>query len=73
MPRLQLQQQLTARFDIAPEQPFAVTLSELARQGEKRQSWGNALYYKATFTSGPLPLTKPMLGMGLLIGEAEHD
>lgn len=73
MPRLQLQQQLRARFDVAPEQPFAVTLTELARQGEKRQSWGNALYYKATFSSGPLPLKNPMLGMGLLIEEAQHD
>ena len=67
VPRLQLSKQLSARFDIAPQARFAVQLSSLARQGEKRQNWGTALYYKAVFTSPTLPIPQPMLGMGLLI------
>jgi len=66
IPRLQ-QHVFTARFDIAPQSPFPITLSEVARQGEKRQSWGNALYYKAVFMSERFPVSQPMLGMGLLI------
>ncbi|MEH8017447.1 HlyD family efflux transporter periplasmic adaptor subunit [Rheinheimera muenzenbergensis] len=67
VPRLQLHTGLTARFDVAPQQPFPLQLSSIAHQGEKRQSWGNALYYKAVFTSDTMPLQHPMLGMGLLI------
>lgn len=71
VPRLQQATRIQARFDIAPEQPFNVTLAQLAGQGEKRQAWGNALYYKAKFTADTLPIRQPLLGMGLLI-EARH-
>ncbi|MAD76418.1 MAG: multidrug transporter [Rheinheimera sp.] len=71
LPRLQTAAALQARFDIAPDQPFAITLTELANQGEKRQSWGNALYYKASFSTAKLPLASPMLGMGMLIEVAQ--
>ncbi len=67
LPRLQQAVSLQARFDIAPQQPFPVTLQQLAQQGEKRLAWGNALYYQAKFASSQLPVAKPMLGMGLLI------
>lgn len=67
LPRLQQADKLQARFDIAPDQPFAVKLSELAQQGEKRQRWGTALYYKASFSAASLPVASPMLGMGMLI------
>ncbi|GAB2928246.1 HlyD family secretion protein [Rheinheimera gaetbuli] len=67
VPRLQLHTSLTARFDVMPQAPFVLQLSSLANQGEKRQNWGNALYYKAVFTSDHMPLQQPMLGMGLLI------
>lgn len=67
VPRLQLHTSLTARFDVLPQAPFALQLSSIANQGEKRQNWGNALYYKAVFTSERMPLQQPMLGMGLLI------
>lgn len=65
--RLQQATEISARFDIAPEQQFPVTLQLLAGQGEKRQSWGNALYYKAKFTTSNLPVAQPLLGMGLLL------
>ncbi|CAM5197103.1 HlyD family secretion protein [Alishewanella longhuensis] len=65
--RLQQATAISARFDIAPEQQFPVTLQLLAGQGEKRQSWGNALYYKAKFTASNLPVSQPLLGMGLLL------
>lgn len=68
--RLKAAQNLRARFDVAPEQAFRVQLAELAPQGEKRQGWGNAIYFKARFQSGQLPVTEALLGMGLLI-EAE--
>ncbi|MEH8022060.1 MULTISPECIES: HlyD family secretion protein [Rheinheimera] len=67
MPRLQQHKALTAYFDIAPQLAFPLKLSSVARQGEKRQSWGTALYYKAVFTSDNLPIAEPILGMGLLI------
>jgi multidrug resistance efflux pump len=38
IPRLRQITSLTARFDIAPQQPFSVTLVQLAQQGEKRLS-----------------------------------
>lgn len=65
--RLRQASQISARFDIAPEQQFALQLQELAGQGEKRQAWGNALYYRAKFTAESLPISQPMLGMGLLL------
>jgi multidrug resistance efflux pump len=65
--RLRQATQISARFDIAPEQQFALQLQELAGQGEKRQAWGNALYYRAKFTAESLPISQPMLGMGLLL------
>lgn len=65
--RLRQASQVSARFDIAPEQQFALQLQELAGQGEKRQAWGNALYYRAKFTAESLPISQPMLGMGLLL------
>lgn len=65
--RLQQAQQINARFDIAPEHGFPVTLQLLAGQGEKRQSWGNALYYRAKFSAPSLPIAEPLLGMGLLL------
>lgn len=65
--RVQQAQTITARFDIAPEQQFAVTLQHLAGQGEKRQAWGNALYYRVKFTANTLPVKQPLLGMGLLL------
>ncbi|WP_152663127.1 HlyD family secretion protein [Arsukibacterium ikkense] len=71
LPRLQQAQALQARFDIAPDQPFAISLTELAQQGEKRQRWGNALYYKASFSASSLPAANPMLGMGMLIEVAQ--
>lgn len=67
VPRLQQATAISARFDIAPEQQFPVSLQLLAGQGEKRQSWGNALYYKAKFTANSLPVAQPLLGMGLLL------
>jgi len=65
--RLQQAKQIEARFDIAPEQPFTLSLQQLAGQGEKRQAWGNALYYRAKFTAERFPINQPMLGMGLLL------
>ncbi|EHR40794.1 HlyD family secretion protein [Alishewanella jeotgali] len=65
--RLQQAKQIEARFDIAPEQPFTLLLQQLAGQGEKRQAWGNALYYRAKFTAERFPINQPMLGMGLLL------
>jgi multidrug resistance efflux pump len=65
--RLKASEKLTARFDVAPDRAFAVTLAELAPQGEKRQSWGNAMYFKARFHTDKLPLGDALLGMGLLI------
>ncbi len=65
--RLKQASSITARFDIAPETAFPLTLKLLAGQGEKRQAWGNALYYKAQFTTSTLPITQPLLGMGLLL------
>lgn len=65
--RLRQASRISARFDIAPEQQFALQLQELAGQGEKRQAWGNALYYRAKFTAESLPISQPMLGMGLLL------
>jgi multidrug resistance efflux pump len=65
--RLRQASQVSARFDIAPGQQFALQLQELAGQGEKRQAWGNALYYRAKFTAESLPISQPMLGMGLLL------
>ncbi|GHG75703.1 hypothetical protein GCM10010919_30180 [Alishewanella longhuensis] len=67
VPRLQQATAISARFDIAPEQQFPVSLQLLAGQGEKRQSWGNALYYRAKFTANSLPVAQPLLGMGLLL------
>jgi multidrug resistance efflux pump len=69
--RLKNAKTLTARFDVAPGQPFEVQLAELAPQGEKRQNWGNAMYFKATFrTQQQLPVNDALLGMGLLIEAA---
>lgn len=68
--RLRQATKISARFDIAPEQRFTLQLQALAGQGEKRQAWGNALYYRAKFTAESLPISQPMLGMGLLL-EAE--
>lgn len=65
--RLQQATAISARFDIAPEQQFPVILQQLAGQGEKRQAWGNALYYRAKFTADTLPVSQPLLGMGLLL------
>lgn len=65
--RLRQATEISARFDIASEQQFALQLQELAGQGEKRQAWGNALYYRAKFTAESLPISQPMLGMGLLL------
>jgi multidrug resistance efflux pump len=65
--RLKAAKNLTARFDVAPEKPFKVQLAELAPQGEKRQSWGNAIYFKARFQTEQLPVQDALLGMGLLI------
>jgi multidrug resistance efflux pump len=65
--RLKAAKKLTARFDVAPDRSFSVQLAELAPQGEKRQSWGNAIYFKARFHSDELPVTDALLGMGLLI------
>lgn len=65
--RLKAAKTLRARFDVAPEQPFSVQLAEIAPQGEKRQSWGNAMYFKARFSTEKLPVSDALLGMGLLI------
>lgn len=65
--RLKHAKKLQAKFDVAPEQAFPVHLTELAPQGEKRQSWGNAIYFKARFRTEQLPVTDALLGMGLLI------
>ncbi|MDP5035180.1 MAG: multidrug transporter [Alishewanella sp.] len=65
--RLQQAKHISARFDISPELQFPVTLQQLAGQGEKRQAWGNALYYRAQFSASNLPISQPLLGMGLLL------
>ena len=65
--RLQQAKNFSARFDIAPTQVFALTLTELAAQGEKRQYWSKGSYYRARFSAAALPVKAPLLGMGLLI------
>lgn len=65
--RLKGAKTLQAKFDVAPDQPFQVQLIDLAPQGEKRQSWGSAMYFKARFRTEQLPITDALLGMGLLI------
>jgi multidrug resistance efflux pump len=68
--RLKAAKTLTARFDVAPNQTFTVQLTELAPQGEKRQSWGTGMYFKARFKTQHLPVNDALLGMGLLIEAA---
>lgn len=67
VPRVQQATAFVGRFDVAPNQSFPLQFTELAAQGEKRQAWGSASYYRALFSAAQLPLAKPLLGMGLQI------
>lgn len=72
LPRLQQARGFVARFDVAPEQRIPLQLTALAAQGEKRQAWGNAGYYRALFNANTaLPIAKPLLGLGLMIEVTE--
>lgn len=71
VPRVQQATAFIGRFDVAPQQSFPLRLTELAAQGEKRQAWGSASYYRAMFSAAQLPVSKPLLGMGLQIEVAE--
>ncbi len=72
LPSVQQARGFVARFDVAPEHSLALQLTALAAQSEKRQAWGNAGYYRAIFSAKtPLPIAKPLLGLGLMIEVTE--